>query len=324
MTMRSQRLKLLEQKAGEGNARAQYELGLMYYRGDGVDKNMAKARRWLSSAAAQGDRDANVLLNLRGLELNQGVEFRIGAPLTSKPQAPGPATPTTSPGFDEDLYESDHVPRLSRNELLLSLKQILKDTEELLPGKEPMRDRLIAILGAMILSVESKRMPIRSMRDQITPSQHTIELTLDKYKGTRFNQYKAKLIELCQNFLDIDIEPPVIVRPKKQSAAQDKHQYVTSIVDQIEAELKSIGWWSDTPPTDEQMNFTQAFAMDTMPLAMWIQFVLLPRVRQIILSRGAFPGQSMVGAQAVREYDGQDEAANLVTLLCQFDEAVEK
>jgi len=95
-------------------------------------------------------------------------------------------------------------------------------------------------------------------------------------------------------------------------------------VDQIEAELKSIGWWSDTPPTDEQMNFTQAFAMDTMPLAMWMQFVLLPRVRQIILSRGAFPGQSMVGAQAVREYDGQDEAANLVALLCQFDEAVEK
>jgi len=34
--------------------------------------------------------------------------------------------------------------------------------------------------------------------------------------------------------------------------------------------------------------------------------------------------QSMVGAQAVREYDGHDEAANLVTLLCQFDEAVEK
>jgi len=196
MTMRSQRLKLLEKKADEGNARAQYELGLMYYRGDGVDKNMAKARQWLSSAAAQDDRDANVLLNLRGLELNQGVEFRIGAPLTSKPQASGPATPTTSPGFVEDLYESDHVPRLSRNELLLSLKQILKDTEELLPGKEPMRDRLIAILGAMILSVESKRMPIRSMRDQITPSPHTIELTLDKYKGTRFNQYKAKLIEL--------------------------------------------------------------------------------------------------------------------------------
>jgi len=52
MTMRSKRLKLLEQKAGEGNARARYELGLMYYRGDGVDKNMAKARRWLSRWSA--------------------------------------------------------------------------------------------------------------------------------------------------------------------------------------------------------------------------------------------------------------------------------
>jgi|GEM_PF-2114242 len=52
MTMRSQRLKLLEKKADEGNARAQYELGLMYYRGDGVDKNMAKARQWLSRWSA--------------------------------------------------------------------------------------------------------------------------------------------------------------------------------------------------------------------------------------------------------------------------------
>jgi TPR repeat protein len=45
-------------KAGQGDARAQYDLGDMYFTGQGVAQNYAEAVKWLRLAADQGDADA--------------------------------------------------------------------------------------------------------------------------------------------------------------------------------------------------------------------------------------------------------------------------
>jgi hypothetical protein len=47
-------------------------------------------------------------------------------------------------------------------------------------------------------------------------------------------------------------------------------------------------------------------------------------VRSLIAERGEFPATSQVGAQAIREFDGQTEADTLVTELCAFDAFVER
>lgn len=86
----------------------------------------------------------------------------------------------------------------------------------------------------------------------------------------------------------------------------------------IEAELRRIGFWQSEPLRPEQMEFTQAFAMDTMAFAQWLQFIFLPRVREAAASN-QFPSGSSVGAQAVREFDGSPEAGDLITLLAEFD-----
>lgn len=41
--------------AEQGHVTAQLDLGLLYWRGEGVDKNLAEARRWWQQAAAGGD-----------------------------------------------------------------------------------------------------------------------------------------------------------------------------------------------------------------------------------------------------------------------------
>ena len=66
------------------------------------------------------------------------------------------------------------------------------------------------------------------------------------------------------------------------------------------------------------MAFKQAFAMDTMTFVQWLQFIFLPRVREAVKSN-SFPTSSSVGAQAVREFDGDPEADQLITLLSEFD-----
>lgn len=83
--------------------------------------------------------------------------------------------------------------------------------------------------------------------------------------------------------------------------------------------MKRCGMWQDQPLPPEAYQFQRAFAMDTMAYSQWLQFVFIPRVRQIIAERGGFPSESSVGTQAIREFDGDDRATTLVGLLCEFD-----
>lgn len=99
----------------------------------------------------------------------------------------------------------------------------------------------------------------------------------------------------------------------------EKYTAVAKNADEIEAELLRLGWWSDMPPTQEAIDQMGAFGQGTMTFANWLQFIFLPRVRELIEERGEFPSESNVGAYAVREFDGQDEASALVSLLIAFD-----
>jgi len=99
---------------------------------------------------------------------------------------------------------------------------------------------------------------------------------------------------------------------------------VKARIDEIEAEMKSIGMWRNEPLPPEAYDFHQAFAMDTMPFAYWLQFIFISRVNEIIDAGGQFPTRSQVGAQAVREFDGDDEANHLVSILSSFDRFIER
>ena len=95
-------------------------------------------------------------------------------------------------------------------------------------------------------------------------------------------------------------------------------QNATRYASDIEAEMRRIGMWQEVPLDPRQMKFKEAFAMDTMTFAQWLQFIFLPRLREAIAAN-SFPQGSSVGAQAVREFDGYPEADGIITLLSEFD-----
>ena len=93
-------------------------------------------------------------------------------------------------------------------------------------------------------------------------------------------------------------------------------------MDELEAELRRLGRWSDTPPEPAAFESRRAFFGDTMAFETWLQFVLIPTVRRICAEEGALPSQSDVGAYAVRSFDGDDGAGHLTTLLSEFDRLI--
>ena len=101
------------------------------------------------------------------------------------------------------------------------------------------------------------------------------------------------------------------------------YDIAASFAERIERELRRLDGWPATPPPESAWQSREAFFADTMTFFQWLQFVLLPRIRQIVTEQGHFPSQSMVGTYAIRELDGFDEASDLVSLLCDFDAFIE-
>ena len=52
----------LIKQAEEGDAEAQFLLGLAYYDGNGISKNYSKAYYWFQKAVGQGNNDAQIYL----------------------------------------------------------------------------------------------------------------------------------------------------------------------------------------------------------------------------------------------------------------------
>ncbi|MCD8367240.1 MAG: sel1 repeat family protein, partial [Clostridiales bacterium] len=51
-----------EKAAQQGDAKAQYNLGVCYYNGEGVTRNRTKAKEWFQKAADQGVEQAKAIL----------------------------------------------------------------------------------------------------------------------------------------------------------------------------------------------------------------------------------------------------------------------
>jgi uncharacterized protein YqcC (DUF446 family) len=95
------------------------------------------------------------------------------------------------------------------------------------------------------------------------------------------------------------------------------------LLDEIEAELKQIGYWHSAPLPEEKFDNMGAFGMNTMAFSQWLQFVFLPQARKAVSGEREFPSESNVSVQAIREFDGDPNAETLVSLLCEFDALVE-
>src|SRR5258708_31048148 len=95
------------------------------------------------------------------------------------------------------------------------------------------------------------------------------------------------------------------------------------LLEKIEAELKQIGYWQSAPLPEEKFENMGAFGMNTMAFSQWLQFVFIPEARKAVSGEREFPSESNVSVQAIREFDGDPNVGNLVSLLCEFDAVVE-
>jgi uncharacterized protein YqcC (DUF446 family) len=103
---------------------------------------------------------------------------------------------------------------------------------------------------------------------------------------------------------------------------------LTQKLDQIEAEMKRIGYWKGSPP-DLQANVAHGEMhsyVDAPSFESWLQMVFIPNARRAI-ETDKLPADSQVGLMAMRQYDYHSsipEAHGLMKLLSEFDDIVRR
>ncbi len=67
------------------------------------------------------------------------------------------------------------------------------------------------------------------------------------------------------------------------------HTQVAEVLIDIEAQLRQLGLWDKIPPSTEALASQQPFAVDTLTLPQWLQFIFLPTIRDMIEARENLP-----------------------------------
>jgi uncharacterized protein YqcC (DUF446 family) len=103
------------------------------------------------------------------------------------------------------------------------------------------------------------------------------------------------------------------------NAQAGKGGKVSAKLDEIELEMKRIGYWAENPPAFEVKSFLEAPSFE-----LWLQCIFIPRAREAAAAN-SYPSSSQVGLMAMRQYDYHsyvEEAQSLLRLLGEFDQII--
>src|SRR5688572_4673308 len=93
---------------------------------------------------------------------------------------------------------------------------------------------------------------------------------------------------------------------------------------EIEAELKRLNRWSISPLPPDKFEDMGAFGGNTMSFEQWLQFVLIPRIQEIVDQKEDFPRESMLAPYAIRYFNGDMGVDDLQQLLYDLDLLINK
>jgi uncharacterized protein YqcC (DUF446 family) len=102
----------------------------------------------------------------------------------------------------------------------------------------------------------------------------------------------------------------------------DIYESVASKAAEIEAELKRLGRWMENPLPDECFEDIGAFGSNTMSFENWLQFILLPRIHEIIKEKSDFPSGSHLAPYAIRYFDGDADSEFIQHTLYSLDQLI--
>ncbi|KGD63533.1 hypothetical protein Y5S_03169 [Alcanivorax nanhaiticus] len=96
---------------------------------------------------------------------------------------------------------------------------------------------------------------------------------------------------------------------------------LTTILDDLQAELEKQGLWSAHPPAPSAFESQTPFFADTMDFSEWLQWVFVARFRAMMDANAPLPGSCDVAPMAEEALkEMEQDVSEIISLLKAFDE----
>ncbi len=146
--------------------------------------------------------------------------------------------------------------------------------------------------------------------------------------GTFFGYFKviARLIDLsAPRAAGLSRQPCISAfNPRRYNAAMhDIPNRIADVLLEVEATLRTHGMWDQTRPPAEALVSEQPFCIDTLRFEQWLQWIFLPRMKEILEDRRPLPVKSGIFSYA-QEYLRKDAppTTGLLELVKRFDDLI--
>lgn len=102
-----------------------------------------------------------------------------------------------------------------------------------------------------------------------------------------------------------------------------QRQQILSLLLEIEREMRTLDLWSETMPSAEALMSQQPFCVDTLEFHQWVQWLLLPRMEQIVIEQLPLPANCDIAPMAEEAFKQLDaETDRLLRLISNLDSSV--
>ncbi|MGL4715635.1 MAG: YqcC family protein [Aeromonas sp.] len=100
----------------------------------------------------------------------------------------------------------------------------------------------------------------------------------------------------------------------------NQYLLVAGLLGELTAELQRLGRWQAGHPGEDALASTLPFCVDTLSFDQWLQFVLIPRMEQLVILQAPLPTSVSLYPMASEVYKNQlVELAELLRLIARFD-----
>ena len=96
-------------------------------------------------------------------------------------------------------------------------------------------------------------------------------------------------------------------------------QQCEQLLDELEQVLECYELLQSTPPSPKRLASTEPFAVDTLACHEWLQWIFLPRMRQLVLSGQSLPSNVEMAPYVEEAMKDQYGAAAVVNVIYRID-----
>jgi len=100
---------------------------------------------------------------------------------------------------------------------------------------------------------------------------------------------------------------------------------LSELLDELEAELKALDFWSDMAPSPQALASEQPFSVDTLSLSEWLQWIYIQRLRALMEAGLPLPAGAHVKPYAEEALKQERQrTGQLLRIIDQIDEYLGK